>query len=80
MQKLKQLLYSKYSKIILSIVLGFGLATLFNKTCSNKSCYKYIAPDSDKVENNTWLYNNTCYRYKPQISSCDKNKEIIMRS
>ena len=32
--KIKQLIYSKYGKILLSVILGIGLASLFNISCN----------------------------------------------
>ena len=53
-----RLLYSKYSKIVFSIILGFGLATFFRKACNNRKCYNFVTPDLKKVENNIYEYNN----------------------
>jgi len=78
--KIKQLIYSKYGKILLSIILGIGLASLFNTSCDNRSCYRYIAPDTSKVEGTTWQYNDQCYKYKPKIKTCNINKKKIMRN
>ena len=55
--KIKQLIHSKYGKILLSIILGVGLASLFNTSCNSRSCYRYIAPNTSKVEQGIWQYN-----------------------
>ena len=78
--KIKQIIHSKYGKILLSIILGVGLASLFNISCNNRSCYRYIAPDTRKVENEIWQYNEQCYKYTPKIKTCDKSKKKIMRN
>lgn len=78
--KIKKLIHSKYGKILLSIILGIGLASLFNISCNNRSCYRYITPDTSKIEQGIWLYNNQCYKYKPKIKTCNKDKEKIMRN
>ena len=78
--KIKQLIHSKYGKILLSIILGIGLASLFHTSCNSRSCYRYIAPNSSKVEKEIWQYNDKCYKYKSKIKTCDKTKEKIMRN
>ena len=77
MTKLQKLLYSKYSKIVLSIILGFGLATLFKVTCDNNSCYKYIAPNTEKIEKHIWGHSSKCYKYKAQTTTCTNKKTIF---
>tara|TARA_A100001015_G_scaffold72808_2_gene80770 strand:- start:257 stop:493 length:237 start_codon:yes stop_codon:yes gene_type:complete len=77
--KIKQLIYSKYGKILLSVILGIGLASLFNISCNERSCYRYIAPDTNKIEQGIWQYNNQCYKYKTNIKTCNA-KEKIMRN
>ena len=78
--KIKRLIHSKYGKILLSIILGVGLASLFNTSCNHRSCYRYVAPDTSKVEQGTWQYNEQCYKYKPKVKTCNKAKEKIMRN
>ena len=58
--KIKQIIHSKYGKVLLSIILGIGLASLFYTSCNNRSCYRFIAPNTDKIEQGTWLYNYNC--------------------
>ena len=41
---LQRLLNSKMGKITLSIILGFGLATLFRKVCTDKNCLVFNGP------------------------------------
>ena len=38
---LKRLLYSSLGKIIISIMLGLGLATMFSKVCKDKNCITF---------------------------------------
>ena len=38
---MRHFLKSKYGKLILSALFGFGLATLFRKTCKDKECMKF---------------------------------------
>ena len=40
----QRLLNSKMGKVALSIILGFGLATLFRKVCTDKNCIVFNGP------------------------------------
>jgi hypothetical protein len=40
----KNLLHTSMGKIILSVLLGLGLSTLFRQVCNSKDCYKFIGP------------------------------------
>ena len=77
LHKLHKLLYSKYSKVILSVILGFGLATIFKVTCENESCYKYIAPNTTKIEKHIWGHGDKCYIYKAKTIFCTDKKTIV---
>lgn len=73
----QRLLYSKKGRILISIILGLGLATLFRKGCSNESCYKLISPDIKDVSDNVYQYEKKCYKYKPVAKKCDKGKKTV---
>ena len=77
--KIKQLIYSKYGKILLSVILGIGLASLFNISCNERSCYRYIAPDTNKIEQAIWQYNNQCYKYSLETTTCKTNGKKQVR-
>ena len=40
----KRLLHSSLGKIIISILIGLGLATLFRKVCNDKNCLTFKGP------------------------------------
>ena len=77
MVNFKRLLYTPASKYIISIVLGFGLATLFRKVCKDRNCILFKAPEIEKIENSVYKYNNKCYKFKPKAETCDYKKKII---
>ena len=67
---IRRLLYSPRSPIIISIIIGFGLATIFRKTCSLRGCYVFKGPSLSKVENKVFQMGEKCYTYKPHHTSC----------
>jgi len=75
--KIKRLLYGKYSKYAISVILGIGLATLFRKACNSRNCLVFYAPPIEKINKQIFKYNDKCYTFKSNATSCDKNKKII---
>ena len=57
-------------KIFVSIILGFGLATMFRKVCNNRNCIIYHGPEIDEIERNIYKYQNKCYKYKSKEVDC----------
>ncbi len=47
---IRRLLYSKYSHILISIILGFGLATIFRKACKKRNCIVFRAPPLTDID------------------------------
>ena len=75
---LGKFVHTETGKIIMSILLGFGLASLFRIVCKNKDCLVFHAPPledfKDKIYKNT---NGKCVKYNYISSKCDKNAKII---
>jgi hypothetical protein len=72
-----RLFNTELGKNFISIMLGLGLATLFKKSCENDNCRIYKAPSLAKLENKPYKFNNNCYNYNFDASSCNKNKRIV---
>ena len=47
---LEKFINSKTGKIISSVILGIGLATLFHSACKGKNCRLYYAPPLKETE------------------------------
>ena len=50
MDRVRRLIYSEFGSIIMSIVLGLGLATLFRKVCKDRNCMKFVGPSIKKTK------------------------------
>jgi hypothetical protein len=74
---LSKFVHSSTGKNIMSILLGFGLATFFRAVCNGKECLEFYAPTMDQLDNKIYKSDNKCYKYVPVISKCDANKKII---
>ena len=74
---IKRLLYSKFGKVVISILLGLGLATLFRKVCNDRNCLLFKGPNLSNIRGKIFKYNDKCYKYKENATTCDKTKKII---
>jgi len=65
-------------KIVMSIILGLGLATLFKFSCKDKNCYIYNAPKIEELsDTNVYSFDGKCYVYKRNSITCDNKKETV---
>lgn len=74
---LKEIINSSRGRILCSILLGLGLATLFRKACNKRNCLVFKAPPFNNIKNRVFSYNDKCYEYKEQSTSCDTDDKDI---
>lgn len=65
-------------KIIMSIILGFGLSSLFRQVCNNYNCIDFVAPSLSKIQNKIFAFGNQCISYKYVPLKCPSNATTIM--
>jgi hypothetical protein len=73
----KRLLYTDLGRIILSIILGLGLATLFRKICTDKSCLRFNGPIISDLEGKIYKHGDKCYKYSANTDKCDTTKKQV---
>jgi len=74
---LRRLLDSNLGRMIISVLLGLGLATLFRKVCKDKNCITFNGPVISDVDGKTFKHDASCYKYKMEHTTCDKTKQIV---
>jgi len=74
---LKRLITSPFGKIILSILLGIGLASLFRKVCNDKNCIVFNGPIISDIDGKTYKHGDKCYKYTTNPDKCDSTKKIV---
>ena len=74
---LKRLIYSDVGRIVISIILGLGLATLFRKVCKERDCLVFHAPKLNKIKNQVFKFKDKFYQFEEEIEKCDDNKKIV---
>ena len=58
---------------VVSIILGFGLASLFRKVCTGDRCLLIKGPKIAEVAKHTYRIDERCYLYKPVPTTCVEN-------
>jgi hypothetical protein len=70
-------LHTERGKIIMSIILGFGLASLFRTVCKDKNCVIFHAPPLDDFKDKIYKNNGKCVKYKPVATKCSLNAKTL---
>lgn len=73
----QRLLNTSLGKIIISILLGIGLATLFRKVCKDKNCIVFNGPVINEFEGKIYKHGDKCYKYSLVSDTCQPVKRII---
>jgi len=63
-------LNSEYTKIIIGIIWGLGLACIFRCACEGRKCIIYKAPNPVDIKNKIYIHNEKCYKYDTAETSC----------
>ena len=68
---LEKVMNDPIGRIIISILLGFGLATLFRKACTGNNCIVVTGPKMGDVQKKYYKIDEDCFKYTPYSVSCD---------
>ena len=74
---LKVILNSDRGRLLIAILLGFGLSTLFRKACTKGSCMKFRAPPMDKINGQIYEYNTKCYQFEGSAVDCSRKRKTV---
>jgi hypothetical protein len=64
-------------KIIMSILLGIGLATFFRAVCQGKRCRVMTAPPIEDIDDQTYRFDGKCYKIEKNAVQCNKKKTVL---
>ena len=74
---LGKFVHTETGKIIMSILLGFGLASLFRTVCKDKDCLLFYAPPLDKIKDKIYQSGEKCVKYSHVSTKCDANVKTV---
>jgi hypothetical protein len=74
---LGKFVHTETGKIIMSILLGFGLASLFRTVCKNNNCLIFHAPPLEEIKDKIYKTKNKCIKYNPISTKCNDMNKIV---
>jgi hypothetical protein len=69
---MKDILTDEKGQIIISIIWGLGLATLFRKVCKGRNCIVIKGPKPAEMDEGIYLFNSKCFKYTAENTQCNK--------
>jgi hypothetical protein len=61
---------SETGRIIVSIIVGLGLASMFRKVCKG-NCIIVKGPNTSDIQKHYYKMDGECYKYTPYATPCD---------
>ena len=74
---IKRLIHTPMGQIMLSMILGLGLASMFRHVCHGKNCITFNGPVISEIDGKIYKFGETCYQYKTKHVKCDAKKRVI---
>jgi hypothetical protein len=74
---LGKFVHTETGKYLMSILLGFGLASLFRTVCKDQNCIIFHAPPLDNFKDKIYKNNGKCMKYNPVATKCRINSKTI---
>jgi hypothetical protein len=68
---LTDMLDTREGQIIVSIVLGLGLAAMFKRVCKSGRCVVIKGPPVKETDEYFYKIRNDCYKYTPYVVPCE---------
>lgn len=70
-------MHTETGRIVMSILLGLGLASLFRTACKGNGCTVFHAPPLDEFKDKIYKNKNGCVKYTPVATSCSLGTKTV---
>jgi hypothetical protein len=74
---LGRFVHTESGKLIMSILLGFGLASLFRTVCKNKDCMIFHAPPMEELKDKIYKNDGKCVKYSQVATKCVSGAKTV---
>lgn len=74
---LGKFVHTERGKYLMSILLGFGLASLFRAVCKGDTCIEFRAAPLDDTKGKIYKSGRKCVKYNPVATKCNANAKIV---
>jgi hypothetical protein len=72
---LERFVQTEGGRLLMSVILGVGLATLFKVSCKDKNCLLMRAPPLEQLKDKIYKVDDKCYKFKPTQTKCSATTE-----
>ena len=76
LQKLQEVMHTKIGQILISIILGIGLASIFRRSCKASECFSFHAPKPGDIEKKIYSHGGKCFSFHTETVPCTAEKPI----
>ena len=77
LKNLQRIMYTDFGQILISVLLGLGLASIFRKACKERNCLVFQGPKLDVIKESVYKFNNDCYKFQEKAVKCGTAKQKI---
>jgi hypothetical protein len=74
---LEKFIHTSTGRIMMSLILGFGLASLFRAVCKDNNCLTFYAPPIDELKEKIYKSKDKCVQYVPVPTKCSLNSKVL---
>lgn len=77
---IKNIMHTDRGRIILSILLGLGLATIFRKYCDGRNCYHFHGPEQKELRDQIYSFDSKhskCYAMREKSVACGSKEKTV---
>lgn len=74
---LDKFVHTQTGRIIMSLLLGIGLATFFRTICKGKNCKIIASPPIEDLDDQTYKFDDKCYKMEKNAIKCDNKKKTV---
>jgi hypothetical protein len=74
---LGKFIHTERGRILMSILLGFGLASLFRAVCKGDSCIEFRAAPMDNIKDKVYKSGRRCVKYNAIPTKCNSNTKVV---
>jgi hypothetical protein len=78
--RVSDFLASERGNLVASIIVGFGLATLFQRVCKGHGCVIVRSPPHKDLAKYLYRVDGRCFRYRPEATACAASEQTSASS
>lgn len=77
--RISDALNTEFGSLVISMILGLGLAAIFQEVCNDDDCIILEPPNHKYIKNNIFQFKEGCYKFDAVLTECDSKKKIIKK-